>query len=1180
MKVFSPFFTGAALVFMAGSAFGQVTSGNIAGAVKDPTGAAIPDATVRIKSEATGVVVNVKTNAAGEYLVQNLLPAKYDLTATAQGFAPTTLTGVTVTLNSTATADVAVRTGNQSTVVEVTAGSASTLDTTTQNLTTTISNTEASVLPIATVGLGVLNASLLAPNVASSGGIGIGVGPSVGGQRPRNNNYTIEGIDDNDKSVTGPLITVPNDAVGDFTLITSQFSPEFGHSSGGQFNTTILSGTNHVHGRLYEYFQNRDLNAISALQGATQPKARLDFNRYGGQVGGPILRDKLFAFANFERSTLGQSTQGFLCVPTAAGRATLNSLVGPYNLNANNVAQYINYIPAANYLGGAQVTDATDQACFNQASGPQTLAIFSGTALNSGTPYGSGNLDNGQAFASGSQTNIPLGNYLLSAPNFTNTDQLTTSADYTISPSDSLRFRYIYFTEGTQDLAASLPVFYQSIPVKQHLGTLSEFHNFTPNLINEIRIGYNRNANSYPAGNFSYPGLDSFPNLTFYDQGGLNVGPDPNAPQSAVQNLYQVVDNISFSRGNHTIKIGFDGRKYISPQTFTQRVRGDYEWDYATEFFHDLAPTAFGQRSTGNFVYYGDQTALYGYGNDTWRLTPKLTLNYGLRYEFTSVPVGEREQSLNIAASVPGLITFSAPQPVYTNFAPRVGFAYAPDPKTSIRAGFGIAYDVLFDNLGLLSFPPQYSSTNNVNTAGGTVPGEINAGAPSFLASGGLPAGTGTLATFCLTGTGPGTSAPCQADIASQRAATSAYLPNQVTPYSENYNLTIQRSFGSAYTAEIQYLGTRGIHLPTQVQLNVQPKVNASNQLFTDLNPADATGGATLQASPTSANTLAAIQATSRITAPFAAAGFTNPLTSYQPYSSSNYNGLGLNLTRRFQHGFQMNASYTWSKTMDDATAEVFATVLTPRRPQNSQDVAADYSRSALDRTHRLTLEAVYDLPYFQHSNFLLKNLVGNWEVSPIYSYESPEYATALSGQNSNLNGDSSTIDRPIANPGGNKSQGDGVNQVYSSTLAGNCPAMTNGQPTPTIGGVLTCSANLIGYTLSNKNPHAYYIEAAQGTLPDVSRNTLPTSPIDNLDVSALKRINLTERYAFEFHAQAFNVLNHPQYTPGYPDVINTSATNTLPTTFQTVTSGNFGKPGTVFTSNARTMQLTAKFIF
>src|SRR6202042_2748691 len=150
---------------------------------------------------------------------------------------------------------------------------------------------------------GVLNVSLLSPGVASSGGLGIGSGPSIGGQRPRNNNFEIEGVDNNNKSTTGPLVYVPNDSVGNFTLITNQFSPEFGHSAGGQFNTTVISGSNRFHGALYEYFQNRNLNAASGLAGGKIPNPRYDNNRYGGQVGGPIIKDKLFFFVNYERNT-------------------------------------------------------------------------------------------------------------------------------------------------------------------------------------------------------------------------------------------------------------------------------------------------------------------------------------------------------------------------------------------------------------------------------------------------------------------------------------------------------------------------------------------------------------------------------------------------------------------------------------------------------------------------------------------------------------------------------------------------------------------------------------------------------------------------------------------------------------------------------------------------------------
>jgi hypothetical protein len=1124
MRRISLFVAVIAMALFASVSFGQITSGDLVGTVKDPSGAFVPNANVTVTNEETHVAVSVKSGADGEFRFGNLLPGKYDVAVSSSGFQSYTLHGVTVDISKTATIPVTLSVG-ANTTVEVSAEAGVVLDTTTTNLTTTFSTEELASLPTATVGLGVINTSLLSPGVASTGGIGIGVGPSIGGQRPRNNNFTIEGIDNNNKSVTGPLVYVPNDSVGNFTLITNQFSPEFGHSSGGQFNTDVISGTNRFHGSLYEYFQNRNLNAASGIAGGKVPNPRFDDNRYGGQLGGPILKDKLFFFGNFERHTTGQSsTPTYLCTPTAAGLTTLNSLAANYGFSATNLAQYAKYMPAATFNGGAQVNDANDLACGNQTVGPQYLTVTNATTYGA-TPSAT--------------TNIPLGNYLVSAPAFTNFDALTTSMDYTLGPKDSIRGRYIYNTQGSSDTSASLPVFFTTQPFRFQLVALSEYHTFTPNLTNEFRLGYNRYYNTLGSGNFSYPGLDSFPNLTFYDQNGLNVGPDGNAPQSTIQNLYQVTDNIGWVKGKHALKVGFDGRKYISPQYFTQRARGDYQWDALDEFLHDFAPTNFGERSTGSHPYYGDQTALYFYGNDTWRMTPTITINAGLRWEFTSVPVGERTQALNSASSVPGLVSFHAPQPTYTSFAPRFGVNWAPDQKTSIRAGFGIAYDVLFDNLGTLSFPPQLSTTQDIGT--GSAPAF---GAPNFLKNGGLPAN----ASFP-----PGPA----------YAKTSALTPDQVLPYAETYTLTVQRTIGSAYTAEIGYIGTRGIHLATQDQINVQPKVNTSNQLSTSV------GSTVLVPAANATTNLAAITALSNIVPTWKAAGFTSKITSYQPYSQSNYNALVANLTRRFQNGLQMNLSYTWSKTMDDATAEVFATVLTPRRQQNSQCISCDYSRSALDRTHRVSLEVLWDLPYYKHSSsFLMRNVVGNWQVSPIYTYESPEYATALSGVNSNLNGDSgSAISRPIINPNGVKGTGSGVNPVYSAALVGNCKP-----------GVTQCNGNLVGYTAIN--PNAYYIQAGAGTLPNAGRNTLPIRPINNFDLSAFKRITVKEHYSFQFGAQSFNVLNHPQYIPGTIDNVN-STSFTASYAFQTVSSGAlFNHPEKEFLNNARTMQLSGKITF
>jgi hypothetical protein len=1147
------------LVLSSSAAFGQTTSGALSGTVKDATGAVIPNATVVAVSEGTKVAYNGTSGASGEVLISNLPLGLYDVTASATGFQSFTLTGVAIDLNKSSAESFTLTAGATSSTVEVSAEAGISLDTQTVNLTQTFQPAELSVLPSATVGLGVLNLSLLSPNVASNGGIGQGRGPSVAGLRPTNNNFMIEGIDNNNKGITGPLVYVPNDNVGEFSLIVGQFSPEFGHSSGGQFNTGIKSGTNSFHGVGYEYFQNRNLNAINIPSGPPQPKARYDFNRYGGSIGGPIKRNKLFFFGGYERQTTGQNVQGFICTPTAAGIAAIQAVPG---LSATNLAQYVKYTP----VSPAQVTDANDAACFNEVSGPQFLYVYPGTALSPAPSYGAV-----PVYGSGTPTTVPLGNFLISAPAFTNFKALTTSGDYTISQTDNLRVRYIYNANGTEDTVAEIPNFYTTEPSKYHLVAISEYHNFTPNLTNEVRVGFNRYANQDPDGGFTFPGLSAFPNLVFADLDQLQYGPDGNAPQSTVQNLYEFTDDIHYTKGTHTLTFGFDGRKSISPQTFTQRVRGDYEYNYLTEYLHDLGATCTvcsagisGQRSTGNFIYYGDQTSLYGYGNDTWRVTPQLTLNYGLRYEFTSVPTGERAQSLNLSASVPGLVNFSAPQPQYKNFAPRIGVSYAPDDKTVIRAGFGLAYDVLYDNLGLLSFPPQYSSTTNIGDAG--LPASDNAGAPGFLANGGLPTGTGSLATFNST---PTSACPASGTVAvalcKQRKATSAYLPNQVVPYSEVWSLGVERTVGANTTFTIQYVGSRGIHLPTQDQINVQPRTTAANQLTTYFG-ANATGIGSTISTTSNANTLAGVLTNSNIIAAWSAQDFTGKITSYQPYSESNYNGGSISVVRRMKEGLAINGAYTYSKTMDDATASTFSTILTPRRQQNSQCIACDYSRSALDRTNRISLAFVYDLPYFKHSNFLLKNIAGNWEIAPIYIYESPEYATVLSGTDANENGDS--IDRAIINPNGVRGTASKVNPVYSSNLAAACGTAT------------TCNGNLVGYVAVN--PNAYYIQAGAGTLPNDERNTLPGRPIDNIDVSAVKRISFTERYSFEFHAEAFNVLNHPQYVAGTLDNVSLTQTNADSNAFLLASSPTtiFNHPEKLFASNARTMQLSAKFIF
>lgn len=1118
--------------------FAQATSGNLTGVVTDSTGAVVPNAIVTVTNIDTGVQTVSKTNANGEYLISNLLPGPYKLSVNGGGLKGE-IAEVIVRLNQTITANVTTGAQAASTTVEVSADVAP-IDTTTPQIQTTFESKQTQDLPQASTGSGVINLSLLNAGVASSGGVGVGTGPSVSGQRPRNNNFMVEGVDNNAKAVTGPLVQLPNDSVQNFTVLQNQFSPEFGHSSGGQFNETIKSGTNQFHGTAYEYFKNRDLNAIDAgtarSETGTKFNPRFDSNRFGGAIGGPILKDKLFFYALDEYNPIGQSAQNSYCAPTAAGFATISALGGA-NINQTNLQQF------QKYDGTAAAQGTAGSTCQGTNSNGTNNFLTQGGAVAG--PYA-------------------IGQVSVSGPNFTNNFTTVNSVDYNMSQADQLRFRYVWFKQNSTDTAATLPSFFNPVPVRDHLFTFSEYHTFTPSLTNEFRLGFNRNSQNFVVGSQIFPNLGTFPNLVFNDLKS-QIGPNPNSPQFTIQNLYQATENLVWVKGKHNFKFGVEGRKSISPQGFTQRARGDYEYVNFSTYLYDELPTFLGQRSTGSNTYYGDQSSIYIYGNDTYRLTPHLTIDAGLRWEFTSVPTGERSQTLNAIASVPGLITFGEPQPQYKNFAPRVGFAYSPGTSgdTSIRGGFGIAYDVLFDNLGLLTVPPEFGGTcdvsNGVNSA---CPFAGSSTAGGFLAGGGLPAGSGSgLKTF--------------ATQSAAAAATAGYVPNQTLPYTETWDLGIQHSFGGKYTAEVRYVGTRGIKLPAQVQINKQPKVTSTQFLPTFLSqPSQATlDGLT--------NTLATISANSAVLPQFAAAGFSNSITSYEPFGRSIYHGLQTQLNRSFTHGLQFQAAWTWSHNEDDSTAEVFSTVLTPRRAQNSQNVGADFGTSALDRRHRITMELIYDVPFFKNGNWFTKNIVGNWEVAPVYEFQTPEYFTAQSGIDSNLNGDSAP-DRTIFNSAGVSGTGSTVTALCSSgynTSAAHAAGIPCGSSGKVNGTTLTTSQFQVGY-LAN-NPNAMYIQAGSGALATAGRNTVALPRINNWDLTAIKRINLTERLNFEFSAQAFNIFNHSQYVAGrLNDVAPLGFTSAIATSFVQVNGSNFNQPNLTFNNNARTMQLVAKFNF
>jgi hypothetical protein len=1091
----------AVLALLTPAVYGQAMDSNLVGTVTDASGAAVPEATITALNRATGVKSTTVTNTNGEYRLNNLTVGHYDITAAAKGFTSATTADVALDLNHTASINLTLQVGSVATSVEVTAAAAL-IDTSTAQLQTTFTTNIAEDLGVSAYskvinGAGIWNLSLLGAGVASSGGIGQGTGPSIAGQRPENNSFSIDGVVNVNHYVTGPQINVPNDAVQELSILQNQFSPEFGGASGGVFNALLKSGTNEIHGSIYEYFQNRDLNALDQTQrdsGVTS-QPRYDNNRLGATVGGPILKNKLFYFADYEYNPLGQASNpaSTLYAPTAAGLAIAANTPGVSQTNLNVFKQYV---PVASTATGNSV----------------------------------------MTLPSGAQVDIPIGPLVVSSPNYTNTYNAVVAIDYDISSKDQLRGRYLYGNSTGLDAAANLPVFFEPEPDLNKSGAISEFHNFSPTMENEIRASYSRNNQSVGAGNFKFPGLDAFPNLSFDDL-GLQVGPDPNTPSGSIENLSTLQDNFTKTWGKHTFKAGYDATDVILAGYFVQRARGDYDYSTFGEYLLDEMPDGgnisgvSGERTAGSTPVPFGFFQQAEYFNDDFRVRPNLTLNLGLRLEWMNVPVGSRYQAMSALADVPGVISFNAPKNSGLDWAPRLGFAWSPGKSGvwSVRGGVSRAYDIPYINLNQNASPAYFATTLDC-------PDECPA--TGFLASGGLHS-TGT----------PG----AWATPADARAAVASYTFDETKrPYAMTGTLGVQRLLGKDYTLEARYVYTKGVHLWNQTRMNILSKVSPTDFLPTYLTMPSASQIAALT------TTLANIEANPRND--LAQYGFPNNITGYHPWGNSRYNGLALQMNKRYSNNFQYIAAFTWSHAQDDSTATNFSTILSPRRAQDFQDLAAEWADSALNRKYRFTLTPIYDFKPFQKGNWLMKNVVGNWNISATYTYQSPEYATVQSGIDSNLNGDSAG-DRSIINPSGQANVGSALT-AYNS--AGQAVAMDD--PTTAF------------YVATN--PNARYITAGYGALANAGRNTLPLAPTDNIDMSLKKIFNVTERMTMQIGVQAFNTFNHPQFTGGYLSDVSPLSTAATPRNPLIPSSSDFDRFDLYFPSNARAVQLVAKFTF
>jgi hypothetical protein len=1121
------------LGLIAGVANAQVTTGTVKGIVNDPNGAVVPNAKVTITKKSNGETHTAQTSGSGTFQFDNLLVGEdYSVTVEATNFKKAELTDVKVQVNQATDLNVALQTGAITESVTITAGGTELVDTTTANLSKAFSDRQVVELAQTTAGpagstAGVNNLALLAPGVTSSGGVGVGTGGSVGGQRPRDNNFVVDGVDNNDKAVTGPQSYISPEEVAEFTLLQNQFSAEFARSNGGNFITVTKSGTNDFHGTAYTFWRNRYLNALDTIQknaGVNRDSSspdfmpRNDFFRGGFNFGGPVffprigeggpslwkLRNKLFFFTSYERLQHGSAAGASgIVTPTAAGFATLASIPG---LSATNLNVFRQFTPVAS------------------VNNEGTISVLG--------------------------RNIPVGDVAFAAPNFFKQNHAVINLDLNQSSTTLHHWRFSMTNGAEIDNSANLPVFFTALPLKQRLFSYTLIHNFSQSLINETRLAFRRSSYNFQVPNFTFPGLDSFPNITLDDL-GINIGPDPNAPQFGIENNYQIIDNMTWTKGNHSFKWGGDWRKIISPQHFVQRERGDYEYNTTEDFLRDIVPV-FGERNAGGGTYYGDQKILYAFVQDDWRFRPNITLNLGVSYSYQEMSKGSKDQALNSIASVPGLLVFGVPKSQKKNFAPKFGFAWSPNyssgmlgrlfgsnGKSSIRGGFSMGYDYIFDNLWILSSPPQLQQTRDCPDV--TKP---FCRATGFLAGGGIPGGAAPTGT-----------------AADARAATTSFIPDQKVPYALTWTGSYQRQFGKDWSLELRYVGTRGVHLITQNRINVEAKVAPELGL---------SGLPTFINAPTQAQidaltlNLATIQARPRIIPAFANAGFTSNVVAFLSDGNSTYHGGSAQVTKRFSRGLQMTAAYTWSHLIDDTTAEVFSTVLSPRRVQDFQDLRPERADSALDHRHRFVDSWIYEMPWFKKTNGWAKTLLDGFNIAGTYTYETGERITIRSGVDSNQNGDSAG-DRAILNPSGTEGVGSTVTALLRS-----CPAPCT----------LTTAQRTVGYVANN--PNAKYIQAGLGAVSGIGRNTFLLPAINNFDISLFKNFKFGDspRYV-QLRADFFNAFNHPQYVPGSVNTVDPVGTTGLTTLNQvSPLTGDFLNPSKVLSSNPRVIQMALRFNF
>ncbi len=897
------------MYFVAGA---QTNTATLSGTVTDNKGAVVPDVVITVSNTATGSKRQATTNREGFFTVPLLPPGAYSLRAQREGFSPVEVDTVELPVAGQVALDIGLRVGGIGDTISVIA-SAPLLQTDTSALAEVVTNKQVDLLPIN--GRDFRRLTTLLPGAAPRSQRGSLGSFTVNGQREKANIFLIDGVDNNDSfrnqpsfnqgGVTGaPATLMPVDALGEFSLQT-QGAAEYGRNSGAIVNIVLKTGTNNFHGTAYDFLRNDNFDARNFFE---RVKNEFRNNNFGGVLGGPIIKNRTFFFGGYEGQREFVFSPSVVRVPDAADLAAART---------------------ANAAAGLQ----------ENALSTRLLQLFPQPNLNVTT----GN------------------NYSFAAPNTNNSDNFLVKIDHRFNDSYNLSGRYI-FGDGNQVFplttgnGSPLPAYQTVVPTRIQLFGVNLSQVLSSRFVNEARLGYNRFVQTFtpldadfdPASIGLVTGAQSLPTITI--TGVVPLGGPTNVPRGRVSSAYQFVDNLTWTRQSHTFKMGGEYRRAIVNSFNDVLARGRLNFNSLAEFLAGkVAPagTAVLRGATRRDTFSNN----FGlFVQDDWKITARLTLNLGLRYEYLGV---FREEGDRLSNFVPtrGLVRIGEAgldrlyEPDHNNFAPRLGFAYdlTGRGRTILRGGYGWYYDTPSQDYFLLqNFQNGGPGSPALNPLAGL--GVFNL---TFPAGATIPYGP-NVAIFGAAG----------GSLPTTNLSIFAVDLNLRTPYIQNYNLNLQHELRPGTVLQASFVGSRGVKL----------------YRVRDLNQATAGPAATRQQRRP-------------FNALFPQFSFINYL---ETSASSNYNALQTTFKQRLARGLNLYAAYTWSKSIDDASNGIYSGTRGVSYPQDGYNLRAERAVSSFDLRHRLTVNFTYDVSFLPSLlDALPRRLSEGWQLGGIYTGQS-----------------------------------------------------------------------------------------------------------------------------------------------------------------------------------------------